>query len=224
MKNGVAALFLCIFAIFCLAAGSKVKGFVVTFHLEGQAEDSAKFVTPVKLGSEHRQYYFKKVPEFNDKDISWFYPFISQDGASFGAAFRLNAKATQELTNLTIANQGRLMGTRVLDAPLRAVIIDRPIDDGVLVIWDGLSQNHLKLINSKIPHVDRIRGGSETPGFALPTNRKAAAPSQSNPANTANTTASKGTGKTKRGPLRFFGKAKRNQSEPVNPYVNPPRE
>ena len=210
MKYGAIALLLCSIAFFCLGAGSKAKGFVITFHLEGDAEESAKFVTPIKLGSEHRQYYFRKMPSFTDSDITWFYPFVSQDGASYGAAFRLKDHKAEELKGITLSNQGKLFGTRVMDAPLRAVIIDRPISDGILVIWDGLSQNHVKLIGEKIPHIDRFRTGTEMPTFNVPENAPQAAP---NPENGE-------TAKPKRR-FQFFGNSKK-QDEPVNPYVNPP--
>ncbi len=180
----------CVIPIFALASGTKVKGYAVTFHLEGGEEESEKFVTPVKLGSEHRQYYFRKMPEFNDNDIAWFYPFIAQDGASFGAAFRLKDSSAEELNGVTIANQGKLFGTRVLDAPLQAVIIDRPINDGTVVIWEGLSKDHLKLINEKIPHVDQLRGQTEIPQFELPHESGEESP--------------------RRGPLKFFGRSKKD--------------
>lgn len=214
MRFGITAALLCAAGFLALGAGSKVKGLVVTFHLEGQEEETNKFVTPIKLGSEHRQYYFRKMPAFSDKDIAWFYPFVAQDGSSFGAAFRLNDHKARELNGLTIANHGKLFGTRVLDAPLRAVIIDQPVDDGVLVIWDGLSKNHIQLIGSKISHVDKILG-TETPQ-ALPTfnvPQTKNQPRQNSPSSDGE----------KRKPFKLFGNANRKKADtPANPYVNLP--
>ena len=215
MKFWTTALLLCLAGVFALGAGSRAKGYVVTFHLEGQAEDSDKFVTPVKLGSEHRQYYFRKMPSFSDKDIAWFYPFVAQDGSSYGAAFRLNDAKKEELTGITVANHGKLFGSRVLDAPLRAVIIDQPISDGVLVIWDGLSQNHVKQIGAKIPHVDKYLGTDtppqELPSFNVPQSGNRPGPGPSSPEG----------GKKK--PFKLFNNVNRKKGDaPVNPYVNLP--
>lgn len=168
IKMGLILAAVCAAGLICHAAGTRASGFIVTFHLEGDETDSEKFVTPVKLGSEHRQYYFRKMPAFTNDDIKWFYPFVSRDGQSYGAAFRLHDTKAQELAGLTVANQGRLLGTRVLDAPLRAVVIDRPVNDGVVVIWEGLSQDHVKLIGTRISHVDEIRQGEELPVFDVP--------------------------------------------------------
>ena len=209
MKHGVIVVLLCAIGLCCMAAGSKAKGFVVTFHLEGDETETSKFVTPVKLGSEHRQYFFRKMPAFTDADIQWFYPFVAQDGQSYGAAFRLKDHKAEELTGITVANQGRLFGTRVLDAPLRAVLIDRPINDGVVVIWSGLSQNHVKLIGTKIMHVEQIQGTQSTPTFDLP--RRGSNPS-------TNSSGSSG----KKSPFKFFGKGRQKNDSQVNPFVNPP--
>jgi hypothetical protein len=214
MRFGITAALLCIAGFLARGAGSRAKGYVVTFHLEGQVEETDKFVTPVKLGSEHRQYYFRKMPAFSDKDIAWFYPFVAQDGSSFGAAFRLNDHKAKELNGLTIANHGKLFGTRVLDAPLRAVIIDQPVNDGVLVIWDGLSKNHVQQIGSKIAHVDKVLG-TETPQ-ALPTFNVPQTSNQSrqNPASNEG---------DKKKPFKLFGNANRKKVDiPTNPYVNLP--
>ena len=140
----------------CEAGGKKTKGLAVTFHVEAEQTDNPKFITPVKLGKEHRQYFFSKVPTFSDKDIKWFYPFTAADGVSYGAAFRLKEHSATELKGVTLTNQGRLMGLRCSDAPLQAVLIDRPIDDGIIVVWSGLQQRHLEEFREKFPHVDDL--------------------------------------------------------------------
>lgn len=154
----------------CLAAGKKYKLYLVTFHLEGEETDNPKFITPVKLGKEHRQYYFNKLPTFTDHDIRWFYPFTSTDGVSYGAAFKLKDHAATELRAITLTNQGKLLGLRCSDAPLQAVLIDRPIEDGVIVIWSGLQQRHLQEFRKRFPHVDDL-APAEGPEFALPNKR-----------------------------------------------------
>ena len=160
-------LFLIGVVILCPAAGKKYKLYLVTFHLEGESTDNPKFITPVKLGAEHRQYYFNKIPTFTDHDIKWFYPFTGSDGATYGAAFQLKDHAATELKAITLTNQGKLLGLRCSDATLQAVLIDRPIDDGVVVVWSGLQQKHLQEFRKRFPHVDDLAPASG-PRFALP--------------------------------------------------------
>jgi len=154
-------------SVWCPGIGKKYNLYLVTFHLEGDQTDNPKFITPVKLGKDHRQYFFSKIPCFTDKDIAWFYPFTSRDGASFGVAFRLKDHAAIELKAITLTNQGKLLGLRCSDAQLQAVLIDRPLDDGTVVVWEGLQQRHLEEFGKRFPHVDDFvpRGG---PQFATP--------------------------------------------------------
>ena len=153
--------------LWCQGAGNKYKLYVVTFHLEGDEKDTPKMITPVKLGQEHSKYYFSKLPTFTDKDIAWFYPFTASDGVSYGAAFRLKEHAAVELKAITLTNQGKLLGLRCSDAPLQAVLIDRPVDDGVIVVWSGLQQRHLQEFRKRFPHVDDLQPSSG-PQFSKP--------------------------------------------------------
>lgn len=160
-------LFLFASAMWCHGIGKQYKLYLVTFHLEGEETDNPKMITPVKLGQEHRQYYFSKIPSFTDHDIQWFYPFSAADGVSYGAAFRMKEHAAVELKAITLTNQGKLLGLRCSDSPLQAVLIDRPIDDGVVVIWSGLQQRHLQEFRKRFPHVDDYQPKTG-PQFAEP--------------------------------------------------------
>lgn len=151
----------------CEGAGTQSQKTLLAFHLEGQETDNPKMIVPVKLGTDHRQYFFSKIPSFTDRDVLWFYPFTAADGVSYGAAFRLKEHAAQELKALSLTNQGRLLGLRCADAPMQAVVIDRPIDDGVVVVWMGLQQKHLQQFRKKFPHVDDYQPKAG-PQFALP--------------------------------------------------------
>lgn len=160
-------LFLLATAMWCPGMGKQYKLYLVTFHIEGEETDNPKMITPVKLGQEHRQYFFSKIPSFTDNDIQWFYPFSAADGVSFGAAFRMKEHATVELKAVSLTNQGKLLGIRCSDAPLQAVLIDKPIDDGVVVIWSGLQQRHLQEFRKRFPHVDDYKPKAG-PQFATP--------------------------------------------------------
>jgi len=148
-------------------AGQQSGRHLITMHLEGDETETTKFVTPVKLGTEHRQYFFRKIPEFTDRDIQWFYPFTAPDGVSYGAAFKLRQSAANRLRDVTLVNHGKLFALRCSDAMLQAVVIDRPIDDGVVVVWQGLQQRHLKEFRKRFPHIDDVTE-NRSPQFALP--------------------------------------------------------
>ncbi len=163
---GVCALTLILTLSAVYAGGKRYHLYLCKFHLEGDIGDNPKFMIPVSLGSERRTYHFNKIPSFTDADIAWFYPFNAENGLSYGAAFRLKDHAATELTALSRTNPGKLLGLTVGDAPVAAVRIDRPVDDGVIVMWEGLQPSHLQEFQKRFPHVDTIRNQQTGPTFA----------------------------------------------------------
>jgi len=186
------------------AGGGSTKGgqLVVSIHMQG-GEDATQpeLITPVKLGTEHKQYYFIKIPIFTDRDFLWYYPFVSQDGNSHGVAFKLKEERIPLLTKISSEHQGKLLGTRVVDAPLNAILIDQPVTDGVIVIWDGLAKSHLQVIDTKVKHYDSFNSGGQTPN--LPT-------FTSDPSST-----------TQKPKFNLFNKKKGQKIDQTNPYTNP---
>lgn len=169
MNRRLAILFLLPALALFMGNGKKAKSSLVTFHLEGTQEEAPKFSIPIKLGSEMRQYYFKRVPSLTDADIAYFYPFVSENGASFGVGFKLTPYGTETLKALTLTNQGKLLGIRVPNAPYGAVMIDQPIEDGVIVLWEGLTQDHLKAFEKKFAHIEALTNGEPLPESRFPT-------------------------------------------------------
>ena len=161
MKRRFAVLLLLPTLMLFMGNGKKAKSSLVTFHLEGSSDEAPKFSIPIKLGSEMRQYYFKRVPSLTDADIAYFYPFVSENGASYGVGFKLTPYGTETLKALTLTNQGKLLGIRVPNAPYSAVMIDQPVEDGVIVLWEGLTQDHLKAFEKKFYHIEDLSDGNE---------------------------------------------------------------
>jgi len=136
------------------AAGGKSEPFLISVHEEASAEDVPKFATPVKLGADAKQYYFKRVASFTDEDIAYYYPFIAQDGQTFGVALKMKNKGAEGLKAYGTTHQGKLLGVRFAPGTFSAVYIDRPVDHGTIVIWSGLSKDQIKKIGKKFPHAD----------------------------------------------------------------------
>ncbi|MEO0446092.1 MAG: hypothetical protein AAF191_08455 [Verrucomicrobiota bacterium] len=120
----------------------------------------------VKLGNPAQQFYFTLTPVFTEQDVRWFYNFISEDGLTFGAAFKLHPQSAERLNLITKepAFQGKLLAAYVQPVtaqspPVQSVVrIDRGVTDGVLVIWKGLTNEHLQILQRRIPHVREVSG------------------------------------------------------------------
>lgn len=167
MRNRLTAyLLLAAAGLLSLGSGKRGESILVSFHLETNREEWPKFAQAVKMGDPAQQYYFKISPIITDADILWFYPYISEDGVTYGAAFKLKEAATERLANITSdpVYRGRLLGAHVQPltakgTPLLSYLqIDRRITDGVLVIWKGLTDAHLRAFTQRFSHVRDFTG------------------------------------------------------------------
>ncbi|MFT5465872.1 MAG: hypothetical protein ACI8UO_000968 [Verrucomicrobiales bacterium] len=146
-----------------IGAGKRGQGapVLISFHLETTADEFPDFAQAVKMGDQAQQFYFSKLPLVTDADVAWFYPFLADDGATYGVAFKLSRKGTDIIAqaSTTPSNQGKLIAANIQaisrkQGSIRSYIqIDRGSTDGVLVIWKGLTDQHLRIFSERFPHV-----------------------------------------------------------------------
>ncbi len=161
LKTAVFPVFLLLaLGLTSFGSGKRGQAVLISFHLEGSKEEWPKFAQAVKM-SDGQQFYFKVLPVATDADIQWFYPFVSDDKTTFGAAFKLDQRGSNALAQITGSpeNHGRLLA--VVTQPLSDQLpglrnylqIDKRITDGVVVVWSGLTDQHLRVFSGRFPHV-----------------------------------------------------------------------
>ncbi|MEY3394009.1 MAG: hypothetical protein RL346_245 [Verrucomicrobiota bacterium] len=123
----------------------------VTFHLETEASDNPKVIFPYELLGKQR--FFRKVPEITSKDFEAFHPFPSEDQASYGILIKLKGGAGKRLTAVTTANQGKYMVCQAFGRLTDGLLIDQPVNDGMLVIWKGLVLEEIRELDKVIPRI-----------------------------------------------------------------------
>lgn len=134
-----------------LASGKKTPPASISFHMEGAAAEAPKFARKVKTLAGEK--YFRKVPEVSTKDIVAFSPFPADDKRTYGIVFKLNSKAARRLHTATTMNRGKLLLALVNGQALGVVRIDKPVTDGMLVIWSGIAQQEIKLYDKLAPRI-----------------------------------------------------------------------
>jgi len=127
--------------LFTIAAKRKDSG-TIGFYLESAGSEAQKETVKVKINSEVHQVLIK--PIFNQKDLEGFYPFLTDEGESFGISFKLKKKASAELQTLSTVARGRKIFTVFGNAPVDFVLIDGPISHGYLTCWKGFNENHIE--------------------------------------------------------------------------------
>jgi hypothetical protein len=119
------------------AAAKKEDKLSITFHIETDATDNPKMIFPQLTNGQTR--YFRRLPEVSLKDIATFSPFPSDVEEQYGVVFKLKDGTINRLYGVTGANQGRWIIAQINGTVIDGVMIDQAINDGVVVIWKGVT-------------------------------------------------------------------------------------
>ena len=119
--------------------------------MEAEGNDHPKMVFSQLANGKQR--IFRRMPEIGTKDIVSFSPFPSEVGNGYGVVFRLTPNAARRLSAVTAVNLNRWMIAQVNGRVVDGVFIDKQIDDGILVIWKGLTLEDTVLFDQSIPRI-----------------------------------------------------------------------
>jgi hypothetical protein len=123
----------------------------VSFHMETESTDNQKMIFPQEVAGQTR--YFRRVPEITTKDVVSFSPFPAEAGGDYGIVFRLKENAARRLTAITNVNQGRWMIAMINGRVADGVLIDKQVDDGVVVIWKGVTLADITVFDDSLPRI-----------------------------------------------------------------------
>ena len=132
-----------------MAGGKKAAEFSVSFHLEATPGERQAF----KQLTNGKEVFYRKSPEVSTKDIIAFRPFPADEGQTYGVIFQLNKAAAGRLRSLSTAEQGSLLLAVVNGQVRDAVVIDKPVGDGLIVIWKWITLAEVKLADKHRPRI-----------------------------------------------------------------------
>ncbi len=133
------------------ASGKKAPPASISFHMQANAAEAPRFAREVQTLAGRK--FFRKIPEVSTKDIVAFSPFPADDNRTYGIVFKLNSAASRRLQSVTNMNRGKLLLALVNGQALGVVRIDKPVKDGMLVIWSGIQQQEIKLYDQVAPRI-----------------------------------------------------------------------
>lgn len=122
------------------AGGKRPSKNRLTFHIQGDQTDGQKMVFPVPMG--RKQRFFQKTPVNKTTEIVSLKHFIADDG-TFGAVFSFDKNTAGRISAVTNRNQDKWLLAMLNGRPVDAVYIDRPVVDGRLVVWRGITQSEI---------------------------------------------------------------------------------
>jgi hypothetical protein len=121
----------------------------LTFHLETENSENPKLIFSQEIDGTTR--YFKRMPEISTRDLVSFSPFPADDEVSYGIVFQLSNTATRRLNAITTSNQGRWLIAQTNGRIVDGVVIDQPVGDGFIVIWQGVSLRDIEMMDASLP-------------------------------------------------------------------------
>lgn len=154
MQSRIAAILTMLILVFCpalSAMGKKAPKFTISFHMETDGNDNPKMIFSQLANGKQR--FFRRMPEISTPDIVSFRPFPATIGDDYGVIFKLTGNASNRLAGITTMNQGRWMIAEVNERVLDGVLIDKPVNDGMLVIWKGVTLADIALFETTLPRI-----------------------------------------------------------------------
>lgn len=145
--------------VLCSCQTSKDK-FTISVHAQGSEMESPRAIMPDLVGNPPRKVILKRAPEFSQNQIAAFHSFPADNGNGYGVALKLDFKGTQALELVTRMRGGEILRTLVNGKPVDYVVIDRPISDGIFVIWEGVPEEVVKEMGKKYPSIKGLQSAS----------------------------------------------------------------
>lgn len=133
------------------AGGNKGKPANVSFHIETEATDNPKMIFPHEVMGKKK--FFRRIPEISSKDFVAFTPFPSEDQASYGVVFQLKDNARRRLAAVTSVSQGKWLVCQAFGRIIDGVLVEDPVDDGVMVVWKNLTLEDIKKLDESLPRI-----------------------------------------------------------------------
>ncbi|MBC7980208.1 MAG: hypothetical protein H7Y36_06570 [Armatimonadetes bacterium] len=105
------------------------------------------------------QRFFRRIPEIASRDFVAFTPFPADDQESYGIVFQLKDNARRRYAAVTSVNQGKWLVCQAYGRLVDGVLVDGPVDDGVIVIWKGLTLEEIHELDKGLPRIGEKKKG-----------------------------------------------------------------
>lgn len=134
--------------------------FTLSFHTQGSDMDSPRSIFRESIPGKQYPVIFKLVPEFTQNNIAAYHSFPAPSGNANGVMLRLDFRGANALDLVTRTRTGEIMLTMVNGHPVDYLTIDRPVSDGVVTIWEGISDEVVAEMAKKYPPINKLRSVS----------------------------------------------------------------
>ena len=134
----------------CLIAAARQPSVTIRFHSEVNPKTNTEFSVSVPLPDSSKTICLSKIPEISEGDVKAVFPFPANDGTQ-GCALKLDEHGRLTLDTLSQQSRGSMFVGFLNKRPVAAMIIDRHVTDGILVIPRGLTPEEIALLQKTFP-------------------------------------------------------------------------
>ena len=135
-------------ALLC-AAGAKKPVLDLRIHAEGTEAEAPTFAIPATL-LDGRPVFLQRMALISQSEIESVYPFQAADGSG-GVYLKLGQHGSRLLQQHTMSKQGGLLVVMLNGRMISNLLVDRPINDGIVCIPRSLSPEDITLLTSAFP-------------------------------------------------------------------------
>jgi hypothetical protein len=132
-------------ALLCLG-GAKKPVVDLRVHALGTAAEAPTFAIPATLLN-GMPVFLQRMPLASQREIKAVYPFLAADG-SHGTYLKLDNHGTRLLHQHTMSRRGELLVVLLNGRQISNLLVDRPIDDGIITIPRGLNADDIAVLTS----------------------------------------------------------------------------
>ena len=141
-------LALCATALLC-TGGAKKPVVDLRIHGEGIAAEAPSFAFPANLIN-GRETFLARMPLLTQREVRAVYPFPAADGTQ-GIYLKLDNHGSGLLKQHTMERSGRLLAVFFNGRQVSNLVVDRPVNDGIVSIPRGLDSTEVELLTSAYP-------------------------------------------------------------------------
>ena len=120
----------------------------IRFYTTANPRDTSSFAATVQFGNPPRSICINKIPAISDSDVVSVFPFEAAD-ATYGCALRLDSRGRLRLETVSTEDRGKPLICVVNGRVITAMLIDRPVSDGVLYISSGLTREEIAALTKR---------------------------------------------------------------------------
>lgn len=118
-------------------------------HAMGTPAEAPTFAYPFTLLN-GTPIFLQRLALITQREVVSVYPFAAADGSQ-GIYLKLSSHGTQLLLQHTMSRRGTMLVVILNGRQISNLLVDRPVNDGILSIPRGLNEDEILLLTSAFP-------------------------------------------------------------------------